>query len=159
MQRLVQLIYFSLAAFTLWVLFQTGSGYWVKFQIEKKLNLSVGGDHRPDFSRPSFRIENLKMSYQEYFEVLSGDLKIRYNLLPLTPDLLHVWIHGENLKGRVKGKLAQIPGGDEEIKFDRFEVEIKLTPQGVMLIAADIHSSVFQFKIQKSENQKGQLLT
>lgn len=159
MQRLVQLVYFSLAAFTFWVLFQFGSGYWVQAQIEKKLNLSIQGDHRPDFLHSSFRIENLRMSYQQYFEVLSGNLKIRYNLLPLTPDLLHVWIVGDSLKGKVKGKLAQIPGGDEEIKFDRFEVEIKLAPQGVMLIAADIQSSVFQFKIQKSENQKGKLLT
>lgn len=159
MQRLVQLIYFLLAVFTFWVLFQFVSGYWVQAKIEKKLNLNIQGDHRADFLRPSFRIENLRMSYQNYFEVVSGNLKVRYNLLPLTPDLLHVWIKGDELKGRVKGKLAQIPGADEDIKFDRFEIEIKIAPQGIMLIAADIQSSVFQFKIQKSENQKGKLLT
>ena len=68
-------------------------------------------------------------------------------------------IHGDELRGRVLDKLEKVPDSDKEIMFDRFEVEIKLVPRGVMLISADIHSSLFQFKIKKSENPKGQLLT
>lgn len=158
MRRLVQLFFLALAAYTSLLVSEAVGGYWVRHQVEKKLHLKIGGDHRPDFSAPSFRIENLKMIYQDYFEVTSGNLKIRYNLLPLTPDLLHVWIKGEDLKGRLRGKLSGVPDADKDIIFDRFEVEIKLVPRGVMLIAADIHSSVFKFKIQKSDDQKGQIL-
>lgn len=158
MNRIGQLIFSALAAITVFIFFQAVAGYWVQFQVEKKLNLKIGGDHRPDFARPSFRVENLKMTYREYFEVLSGNLKVRYNILPLTPDLLHVWIDGHELTGRLKGKLAAMPGASETVTFDRFKVEIKLAPQGIRLIAADIHSSVFEFKIQKSKNPKGQLL-
>ena len=158
MHRLVKLFFFTLAVLTFLILLQAAGGYWVQFQVEKKLHLKIEGAHRPDFSASSFRIENLKMNYQDYFEVTSGDLKIRYNLLPMTSDLLHVWIRGADLKGKLKGKLASVPDADKEITFDRFEVEVKLVPRGVMLIAADIHSSVFKFKIQKTDDQKGQLL-
>ena len=159
MRRLLQLVYSVLAACVLWVSFQAVSGYWVQSQVEHKLKFKIRGEHCLDFASPSFRIQNLAMSYQDYFEVLSGDLKIRYNLLPLTPDLLHVWIHGENLKGKLKGKLAAMPDGNKEVTFDRFEVELKLVPRGVLLVAADIHSSVFEFKIQKSNDLKGRILS
>ncbi len=159
MRRLVQLGYCALAVFTFLILLQAAGGYWVQFQVEKKLLLKIEGEHRPDFAASSFRIENLRMAYQDYFEVTSGNLKVTFNLLPLTPDLLHVWIRGNELKGKLKDKLASVPDADKEITFDRFEVEIKLVPRGVMLVAADIHSSIFQFKIQKTDDEKGQLLT
>lgn len=146
-----------LAAVLVFAFLQTAAGYWVLWQVQKKAHVRIEGRFIPSFLWPSFRLEHAKVIYQDRFEA-DGRLKVRYNLLPFSPDLLHVWIDGSGMDLRLLGKWAEVRSVEKEARLDRFKAELELMRRGVVLHAADIQSTVFQFQLKKSENHKGQLL-
>ncbi len=150
----------AVAAVLVWGIFQTVSGLWILSEVQKRAKVKIEGQYRPDFLMPSFRMRNVKLVYEDRFEATAGLLKIRYNLIPLSPDLLHIWIHGEqDMKVRLLGKWASsVKEAEQEAPLERFETELQLVKRGILLHAADIQSPVFQFQLKKSDHFKGQPL-
>ncbi len=144
----------------MWGAVQAAAGFWVFEKVKKRAKVKIEGQYFPDLFLPSFRVEGARLVYMDRFEASAGRLKFRYNLVPLSPDLLHVWVEGDGgMKVRLLGKWAEVKGVEQEAPLERFKAELQLIPKGILLHAADIQSPVFQFQLKKSENFKGQLLS
>lgn len=157
--RLLRAASLAVALAVVWGAIQTASGLWVLSEVRKRAKIGIEGKYSPDLFRPSFRLKDAKVVYEDKIEARAVTLKVRYNLVPLSPELLHVWIEGmPEMKIRLLGKWAEVREVEDEAPLERFKVELQLVRKGILLHAADIQSPVFQFQLKKSANFKGQPL-
>lgn len=134
------------------VLFQVLTAFWVAYEIPNRLGLRVSGIFLPMVVWPGFYSPNAQLEWKNKVTLLSGNLKIDYNLLPLIKRRsIRVKISGKNIAARLQGDWAKMQGV-ESISIDRFDADIEVAPEGLGEIYKVIaQSPSFQFRIQKNE--------
>jgi hypothetical protein len=134
------------------LLLQALAGFWVAWEIPRRLELRVSGMFLPLVVFPGFYAPNAKLEWKNKVTLLSGNLKIDYNLLPLmNRRSIRIKVSGENISARLQGEWARMQGV-EDVKIDRLSADIEVAPEGLgEIYHVKAESPTFQFRIEKTE--------
>lgn len=136
----------------IWFLFQLLAGFLVARQIRKRLDLQITGTFWPVPLLPSFFSRDAKLIWKNRITLLSGNVKIDYNILPLfVNNNIRIQIHGKNISAKLSGEWARLQGV-QDIVVDDFEADIAVAKKGlgeIYFVSAE--SPSFQFHIQRTE--------
>lgn len=136
-----------------WFLFQLLAGFWVSRQIRKRLDLQITGTFWPVPLVPSFFSRDAKLIWKNRITLLSGNVKIDYNVLPLfVNNTIRIQIHGKNITAKLSGDWQKLQGV-QDITVDRFEADIAVARKGlgeIYFVSAE--SPSFQFHIQRTDS-------
>jgi hypothetical protein len=146
--------FLRVAAVGILVLFvgQLGLGYWVARQIQKRLEVHLNGHFYPVPLAPSFFSQHAALDWKNRVTILSGKLKIDYNLFPLiTHNSIRIHVRGKNIRAKLSGDWARMEGV-ENIQVDTFEADLEIGRKGLGEID-EVHaeSPSFQFHISKNK--------
>ncbi len=128
------------------------AGLLVRHELERRLEIKIRGSFIPVLFRPVFYLRDARFQLEEKVELVSGTLQVEYFLHSLLHDrLLRVRLVSQNVQAKLLGEWSQIEGVSEVV-LDRFIADLGLGTDGIKEIyEVDAHSSVFQFRIKKSE--------
>jgi hypothetical protein len=131
--------------------FQLLAGFWVGREIPRRLDLKVTGTFLPLPFWPGFYSPRAGLEWKNKVTLLSGNLKIDYNLFPLLwRRSIRIKISGKNISARLQGEWARMQGV-ENIAIDRLDADIEVAPKGLGEIYRVIaQSPTFQFRIEKT---------
>jgi hypothetical protein len=133
-------------------LFQVLTAFWVSYEIPRRLNLKVSGFFLPLVVWPGYYSPNARLEWKNKVTLLSGNLKIDYNLVPLLiRRSIRIKVSGKNISARLQGDWARMQGV-ENISIDNLVADIEVAPKGLGEIYKVIaQSPTFQFRIEKNE--------
>lgn len=130
---------------------QLFTGFLVIHQIQRRLEIKITGTFWPVPLLPSFFSSNARFEWKNKVTLLSGNVKIDYNVLPwVTKNSIRVKIKGRNIKARLAGDWSKMQGV-EEIEVDTFEADVDVARKGlgeIYTVRAD--SPSFHFGIQRN---------
>lgn len=133
------------------ILFQFLTAFWVSYEIPRRLNLKVDGIFLPLVVWPGYYSPNARLEWKNKVTLLSGNLKIDYNLVPLLlRRSIRIKVSGKNISARLQGDWARMQGV-ENISIDDLIADIEVAPHGLgEIYKVKAHSPSFQFRIEKS---------
>lgn len=128
------------------------SAFWVSQEIPRRLGLKVSGTFWPLVVWPGFYSPNARLDWKNKVTLLSGSLKINYNLMPLVlRRSIRIQVSGKNISARLQEDWARMQGV-ENISVDEFVADVEVAPQGLSEIyRVKATSPSFQFRIEKTE--------
>lgn len=130
------------------------SGFWVLKRLERRAKTPIRGEFFPAFLNFAFTLEKLQLDWRGDFQVISGKVRVEYDLLSLVPGRrLRVRIRGEGLGVRLPNPLAE-SAGTREVKISRVDLEIAFSKEGppeIYLLKVD--SPELQFNLVKEAEQ------
>lgn len=123
------------------------------FQVKNRLGLKVsGGSLQPVPFWPAFQSRDLQVEWKNRITLLSGNLKIVYNVVPfVVRNHIRIRLTGKNIRAKLSGSWAKIEGV-EDVVIDTLDVDVEVAPQGLgEIYFVHAQSPTFQFHIRKSE--------
>ncbi len=130
---------------------QFATGFWVSREVPGRLGLKVTGNFWPGAVSPTFFSSDARLEWKNKVTLLSGNLKIDYNLLPLLwKHTIRLRVSGKNISARLQGDWAKMQGV-ENIRIDQLDADVEVAAQGlgeIYFVRAE--SPTFQFRIQKT---------
>lgn len=140
-----------LTAALLAALLQFLTGLVVMRQIQKRLEIEIGGIFWPVPLAPSFFSSDARFEWKNKVTLLSGNVKIDYNAFPwVTRNTIRIKIKGRNIKARLAGDWSKMQGV-EQITVDTFEADVDVARKGlgeIYLVRAE--SPSFHFEIKRN---------
>ena len=132
-------------------LVQLLSGIWVSYELQRRLDLRVKGTFWPIPFLPSFYSHPARLEWKNRITLLSGSVKIDYNLLPLViKNSIRVKVTGKNIRARLSGEWAKMEGV-QDATIDRLDADLEIAPRGVgEIYFVNVQSPSFQFHIQRT---------
>lgn len=130
---------------------QFSMGLWVAREVPGRLGLQVTGTFWPGVVSPSFHSADARLVWKNKVTLLSGNVKIDYNLLPLLwKHTIRLRISGKNISARLQGDWAKMQGV-ENIRIDQLDADVEVAAQGLgEIYFVNAESPSFQFRIQKT---------
>ena len=134
------------------ILFQVLAAFWVSYEIPRRLNLKVSGVFLPLVVWPGYYSPNARLEWKNKVTLLSGNLKIEYNLVPLLlRRSIRIKVSGKNISARLQGSWARMQGV-ENISIDDLVADVEVAPEGLgEIYKVKAQSPTFQFRIEKNE--------
>jgi len=124
-------------------LLNAGGGFWALKKLEKKAGTPIQGTFLPHLFRPAFTLQDARLSWQNRFQVLSGDIGVRYDPLSLFPGRkFHVYIKATGLRVRLFQDLLESQGL-AEIGVEEAKAELAFSREGP--------PEIFLFNVQSPE--------
>ncbi len=106
-------------------------GLWVRQEIEHRLAIKVEGILWPVFFQPSFELKTAHFTWPDRLKLISGDLKIDYDLISLLNQRrIRVKISGRDLQTSLLGEWAESQGL-KDLKFNDFFADFEIGKQGL----------------------------
>ena len=107
---------------------------------------------QPILFRPAVQSKNLQLEWKNRITLLSGNLKIVYNVVPfVVRNHIRIKITGKNIHAKLSGRWAKMEGV-EDIMIDTLDADVAVAPQGLgEIYYVHAQSPTFQFHIRKSE--------
>lgn len=141
-----------LRAAAAFILLQIFSAFWVSQEIPRRLGLKANGIFWPLIVWPGFYSPHARLDWKNKVTLLSGSLKIDYNLIPLfLRRSIRIHVTGKNISARLQGDWASMQGV-EHITIDEFLADVEVAPHGLSEIyRVKATSPSFQFRIEKTE--------
>lgn len=122
-------------------------------QVQKRLGLTVrSGNLQPLPFQPAFQSRDLQLEWKNRITLLSGNLKIGYNVVPfVVRNHIRIRVTGKNIRAKLSGSWAKMEGV-EDIVIDSLDADVEVAPQGLgEIYFVHAQSPTFQFHIRKSE--------
>ncbi len=130
------------------------SGFWVLKRLERRAHTPIRGEFFPSFLNLAFTLKNPELDWRGDFQVLSGKVRVEYDLLSLVPGRrLRVRVKGEELGVRFPNQLA---GSAEmrEVKINQVHAHLAFSKEGppeIFLLKVD--SPELRFHLVKEDQQ------
>ena len=123
--------------------------------LKSRFKSSIRGKLEPAVLSPSFYLRNAQLTWKEKVKLISGDLKISYNLWHfLQKSTLRVELEGKNLDVEFLGGWATSQGV-RKVTLESFYADLGFGREGLREVyAVDAKSPSFQFRIQRTENSE-----
>lgn len=139
------------AAAVLIALLQFLTGWIVLKQLERRLELKVAGTFWPIPLQPSFFSSDARFEWKNKVTLLSGSVKIDYNVFPwIAKNSIRIKIKGNSIRALLGGEWARLQGV-EKIRVDEFDADVEVAKDGlgeIYLVRAE--SPSFHFHIQQN---------
>ncbi len=144
-------VYFLTAAMLAWGIIAAGAGWMVNQRLMHRLKIEGSAEYRPEWFRPSYELRNAQVVWRERVKILSGSVRVEYDLLSVLGGVLRVRISGRGVQARLLGEWAKIQGV-EETPVESFYAQLGVGREGLRAVEeVDVRSPAFQFRIRKSE--------
>ena len=132
-------------------LFQILTGLWVSYEVPRRLDLKVSGFFLPLGVWPGYYSPHARFEWKNKVTLLSGNLKIDYNLFPLfVRRSIRLKVSGKNISARLQGDWARMQGV-ENILLDEFVADVEVAPKGLgEIYKVKAQSPTFRFRIEKT---------
>jgi hypothetical protein len=145
----IGLTFFLLALFSSSIL-----GLWVKQELENRMKTEIQGRFSPVYFQPTFYLQDVHLKWKDKVEVLSGDLKVDYDLFSLLGgNSLRVKISGQNISTKLLGDWSQM-GAPEQVEFENVYADLGFGRKGLQQIyGLSAKSPVWNFEIGEKAAQ------
>lgn len=130
---------------------QWGASIWIQQEIQKRLEIRLTGNFWPLPLLPSVVGDPAGLEWKNRVTILSGKLKIDYNVFPLLfQNSIRIQITGKNLQARLFGDWAKLQGV-ENIQIDHLDADLEIVKKGLGEVY-EVHaeSPSFHFVIEKN---------
>lgn len=127
-----------------------GINAWVYSEVQKRLDIKIGGNYVPAIFLPSFTVKNANFLWKDKVKLVTGDLEASFNIFSVVSDKgVRIKIKSQNCDIKFVGKWANLQGVEDVLLKDFF-ADIAIDFNGISEIyQISAMSPEFQFSIKK----------
>jgi len=134
------------------------TSYWLKREIEQRLDVKIGGRISPKLFRSSFMLEDVTVDWDDKLKVASGKVDVQYDWLSLVAgDDIRIAVQSDDLAVELLGVWAKV-GDMQNVNFSHFFADLSGGKEGIRQIhSLDANSPTLKFKIEASDSSNRSL--
>lgn len=106
-------------------------GYWLKAEIEKRLDIQIAGALKPVWFDTAFVLRDVRIAWQGKAQVHSGDLYVKYDLLSLViRTAIDITVGGKDLSVTLLGDWARFQDL-KDVEINSLNVSLTVGREGI----------------------------
>jgi hypothetical protein len=142
---------FFLGFFVVVMNFPTLMGFWIKHKLEECMRMKISGSWTPVFFQPSFGLRDVHFTWEDKVEVISGNLKVDYDLISLSRKELRLKLSSNDLLAELLGEWAEREGV-QKLKVQRFYADLTFGQDGLKeIFSLEVKSPSLELRFQGSQ--------